>query len=133
MNSTLFPRCLHIFPIYTAPEVINRKPYDQKVDMWSIGVTCYLLLCGDTPFNGKNRQQLFRRISCDDPAFPDDKWGQKIIAHIVANYPEMDSDEMIKFCITNEFLPKSHLPKEFYFHDKLPTGPTGKLYRRGLY
>lgn len=43
--------------------------------MWSIGVTAYLLLCGDTPFNGKNRQQLFRRISCDEPAFPDDKWG----------------------------------------------------------
>ena len=43
--------------------------------MWSIGVTTYLLLCGDTPFNGKNRQQLFRRISCDEPAFPDDKWG----------------------------------------------------------
>lgn len=59
----------------SAPEVINRKPYDQKVDMWSIGVTCYLLLCGDTPFNGKNRQQLFRRISCDEPTFPDDKWG----------------------------------------------------------
>ena len=43
--------------------------------MWSIGVTTYLLLCGDTPFNGKNRQQLFRRISCDEPAFPNDKWG----------------------------------------------------------
>lgn len=43
--------------------------------MWSIGVTAYLLLCGETPFNGKNRQQLFRRISCDDPTFPDDKWG----------------------------------------------------------
>jgi len=62
-------------PFFVAPEVINRKPYDQKVDMWSIGVTTYLLLCGDTPFNGKNRQQLFRRISCDEPAFPDDKWG----------------------------------------------------------
>ena len=69
---TYLPTCPSIS---TAPEVINRKPYDQKVDMWSIGVTCYLLLCGDTPFNGKNRQQLFRRISCDDPAFPDDKWG----------------------------------------------------------
>ena len=55
--------------------MINRKPYDQKVDMWSIGVTCYLLLCGDTPFNGKNRQQLFRRISCDEATFNDDKWG----------------------------------------------------------
>lgn len=42
--------------------------------MWSIGVTTYLLLSGDTPFNGKNRQQLFRRISCDDPPFPDEKW-----------------------------------------------------------
>jgi len=62
-------------PFFVAPEVINRKPYDQKVDMWSIGVTCFLLLCGDTPFNGKNRQQLFRRISCDEPVFSDDKWG----------------------------------------------------------
>jgi serine/threonine protein kinase len=43
--------------------------------MWSIGVTTYLLLSGETPFNGKNRQQLFRRISCDEPTFPDDKWG----------------------------------------------------------
>jgi serine/threonine protein kinase len=64
-----------LIPSILAPEVINRKPYDQKVDMWSIGVTAYLLLCGETPFNGKNRQQLFRRISCDDPTFPDDKWG----------------------------------------------------------
>jgi len=62
-------------PFFVAPEVINRKPYDYKVDMWSIGITCYLLLCGDTPFNGKNRQQLFRRISVDEPSFADDKWG----------------------------------------------------------
>lgn len=62
-------------PFFVAPEVINRKPYDYMADMWSIGVTCYLLLCGETPFNGKNRQQLFRRISCDEPAFPDEKWG----------------------------------------------------------
>jgi serine/threonine protein kinase len=62
-------------PFFVAPEVINRKPYDQKVDMWSIGVTTYLLLSGETPFNGKNRQQLFRRISCDEPVFHDDKWG----------------------------------------------------------
>lgn len=61
-------------PFFVAPEVINRKPYDQKVDMWSIGVTTYLLLSGDTPFNGKNRQQLFKRISCDDPPFPEEKW-----------------------------------------------------------
>ena len=69
------PTILSHCDLIPAPEVINRKPYDQKVDMWSIGVTAYLILCGETPFNGKNRQQLFRRISCDDPTFPNDKWG----------------------------------------------------------
>jgi acyl-CoA synthetase (AMP-forming)/AMP-acid ligase II len=64
---------------------------------------------------------------------PDDKWGQKIIAHIVTDYPELDPEEVLNFCINRELLPKSHLPKEFYFHDELPMGPTGKLYRRGLY
>nr|HIL77057.1 long-chain fatty acid--CoA ligase [Rhodospirillales bacterium] len=63
---------------------------------------------------------------------PDDKWGQKIIAHIVSNYSGMNAEEIVNFCLINELLPKAHLPKEFYFHDKLPVGPTGKLYRRGL-
>jgi acyl-CoA synthetase (AMP-forming)/AMP-acid ligase II len=63
----------------------------------------------------------------------DAKWGQKIIAHVVTDYPELDPEEVINFCINRELLPKSHLPKEFYFHDELPMGPTGKLYRRGLY
>jgi acyl-CoA synthetase (AMP-forming)/AMP-acid ligase II len=63
----------------------------------------------------------------------DAKWGQKIIAHVVTGYPELDPEEVINFCINRELLPKSHLPKEFYFHDELPMGPTGKLYRRGLY
>ena len=36
------------------------------------------------------------------------------------------------FFLMNECLPNTHLPKQFYFHDKLPVGPTGKLYRRGL-
>jgi acyl-CoA synthetase (AMP-forming)/AMP-acid ligase II len=63
---------------------------------------------------------------------PDDKWGQKIIAHIVSNHSGLNGEDIVNFCLTEELLPKAHLPKEFYFHDKLPVGPTGKLYRRGL-
>jgi len=39
---------------FIAPEVILRKPYDKKIDVWSMGVTIYLLLFGDLPFKSDN-------------------------------------------------------------------------------
>ena len=41
------------FPAYTvAPEVIVGKGYDEKADLFSIGVLSFLLLTGETPFGG---------------------------------------------------------------------------------
>lgn len=37
-------------PAYMAPEVHNMENYDEKVDMWSIGVMLFLLLSGSLPF-----------------------------------------------------------------------------------
>lgn len=39
-------------PYTVAPEVILGKGYDEKCDVWGIGVIAYLLLSGDTPFGG---------------------------------------------------------------------------------
>ena len=35
--------------VYMAPEVIKQS-YNENCDMWSIGVTAYILLSGRAPF-----------------------------------------------------------------------------------
>eukprot|EP00939_MAST-03C_sp_MAST-3C-sp1_P004503 g4503.t1 len=35
---------------YAAPEILMSKEYDFKVDMWSLGVLCFVLLSGKFPF-----------------------------------------------------------------------------------
>lgn len=37
---------------YAAPEVILGQPYGQAVDLWSLGVVIYHVLCGVLPFDG---------------------------------------------------------------------------------
>merc|ERR550532_520392 len=42
---------------YVAPEVLQ-KSYTSKCDMWSLGVTVFILLFGYMPFSGSDREQM---------------------------------------------------------------------------
>jgi len=62
-------------PEYVAPDVLSGKAYSAKVDVWSLGVIIYILLCGYPPFYDENVRKLFRQILKARYDFHPETWG----------------------------------------------------------
>ena len=45
-------------PLYMSPEQVQGRELDPRSDIYSFGVTCYQLLCGETPFRGATASQI---------------------------------------------------------------------------
>ncbi|XP_076173673.1 maternal embryonic leucine zipper kinase [Ptiloglossa arizonensis] len=60
-------------PTYAAPELILGNKYlGSEVDIWSMGVLLYALLCGFLPFDDNSIESLYRKILCgkyDEPSW----------------------------------------------------------------
>ncbi|XP_072167009.1 calcium/calmodulin-dependent protein kinase type IV-like [Diadema setosum] len=62
-------------PGYCAPEVLTGKPYSEAVDMWSVGVITYILLCGFEPFyDDRGDTAVYKKILKADYAFISPWW-----------------------------------------------------------
>lgn len=48
---------------YLSPEMVCGKTYNEKVDLWSIGVLCYEFLTGKPPFESSSYDETYVRIS----------------------------------------------------------------------
>ncbi|KAF6734761.1 Myosin light chain kinase, smooth muscle [Oryzias melastigma] len=54
---------LHGTPEFVAPEVISYEPVGVETDMWSIGVICYILLSGESPFQGNSDAETLALVT----------------------------------------------------------------------
>jgi len=50
-------------PMYMAPEIMKYKKYNNKSDLWSVGVIMYEMLFGEVPFRAKNFIDLIKCIN----------------------------------------------------------------------
>lgn len=56
-------------PMYMAPELVNDKEYDQRVDVWALGCIVYILLTGSPPFSGVTTDEMSESILNKNPDF----------------------------------------------------------------
>lgn len=67
---------MHGTPEFVAPEVIGYEPVSLATDMWSIGVICYILLSGESPFQGDSDAETLALVTAaqwefDEESFED--------------------------------------------------------------
>lgn len=84
---------------YAAPEIIdNAKPYDEKVDMWSLGCCLFMMLVGEHPFDSDNEAAMIKNILAG--SFLNSKWKKekynrlsKGAKEMIAGLIEVESDK----------------------------------------
>ncbi len=90
---------------YLAPEVFTHKPYNHKVDIWSIGIILYFLLSGFLPFDDENLDQdiIAKKVVFSHQEYPKDVFGDisNSCLRLIDKCLEKNPDKRISI---NEFL-----------------------------
>ena len=58
-------------PLYMAPEILSRQPYDKKVDIWALGVLSYIMLSSEPPYDADSPDKLLHKIINEEPDMTD--------------------------------------------------------------
>lgn len=90
-------------PNYVAPEILLQKGYGKEVDVWSLGVILFILLCGYPPFYDESDAALFQLIMKGQFEFDERYWSdistgvKKLISNILKVNPleRLDTQQIL--------------------------------------
>ncbi|XP_061761324.1 myosin light chain kinase, smooth muscle isoform X2 [Nerophis ophidion] len=79
-------------PEFVAPEVINYEPVCLATDMWSIGVICYILLSGESPFQGSSDADTLALVTAAQWEFEEESFEEitEQAKHFISSLLEKD-------------------------------------------
>ena len=111
-------------PQYMDPQLLqnleNHEPskegYNQKVDIWSLGVLCYEMIVGEMSFTGNNMNELFRQVKNGNYKLP--LWLSKEAISFINSMLQYDPNKRLsaKELLKHPFLSKNY--NEFHKVDK---------------
>ncbi|XP_072224235.1 myosin light chain kinase, smooth muscle isoform X2 [Leuresthes tenuis] len=67
-------KVMHGTPEFVAPEVISYEPVCLSTDMWSVGVICYILLSGESPFQGTSDAETLTLVTAAEWEFDEESF-----------------------------------------------------------
>eukprot|EP00478_Filoreta_tenera_P005404 GABV01006454.1.p1 GENE.GABV01006454.1~~GABV01006454.1.p1 ORF type:complete len:107 (-),score=19.32 GABV01006454.1:3-323(-) len=83
-------------PYWMAPEVIKNESYNEKADMWSLGVTCIEMALGRPPHADIPAVRVAMKIPTEPPPrLPEQGWSsdfQDFLAQCLQHDPELRPD-----------------------------------------
>ena len=59
------------------PEMVEGKPHNQMVDVWSLGVLMYEFLVGTPPFEATGHHETYKKIRAVDIKWPEHMQGKE--------------------------------------------------------
>ena len=111
-------------PATMAPEIMMNLPYDEKSDLWSVGVMMYQLYYKEIPYDGMTETEILNKIRSNTPyKQPEDKYFRDLLNKIFVvnpqnriswneyfNHPFFTGKEM-----TNQNQPEKSMFNSYYF------------------
>lgn len=92
-------------PIYYAPEIFKKQPYNNKIDIWSAGICLFLLLSGDYPFCANTLNILRIKVTKNDIIWSDkiSNSAKDLIKHMLEGNSKMrySADQVLEHPFLN--------------------------------